>query len=170
MLTDITLPDIEYICLHLRESDKREILNMRPHDSPLQLAWESCSAIRNLGRGRIAWYKGRPAGLFAFTESWPGLWEVWMFGTDEFKNVAIDLMRYCRKEANDILTTSNGRRLQCDCAMDHAEAHKLIKAMGAIAEGPPMQAYGKDGSAYQRYVWLNGVNDHVLRPNYTRAA
>jgi len=170
VLTEITLPSLEYICLNLRESDKVEILGLRPHDSLMQLAFESYSAIRNLGRGRIAWYRGKPAGVFAFTESWPGTWEVWMFGTDDFKNVAIDLMRYCRKEANDILTVMNGRRLQCDCHMGHPEAHKLIKAMGAIAEGPPMQAYGKDGSAYQRYVWINGVNDQVLKPNYTRAA
>jgi len=169
-LTDITLPSIEYICLNIRESDKLEILSLRPHDSELQLAWETFSALRNMGRGRIAWHKGKPAGLFGFTEAWPGHWEIWMFGTEDYRHVAIDLMRYCRKEANEILTVCNGRRLQADVREGHPDAHKLVTAMGGKPEGPLMLNYGKDGGNYQRYVWLNGVNDAVLKPNYTRAA
>lgn len=170
MLTDITLPALDYICLNLRASDKLEILGMRPHDAPLRLAWESFSAIRNLGRGRVAWADGRPAGVFAFTEQWPGTWEIWMFGTDQFRAVAIPLLRWARGEANDILSTCLGRRLHCDVREGHPDAHRLLKAMGALAEGQPMAAYGKDGSAYQRYVWLKGVNDAVLNPHYKRAA
>lgn len=170
MLTDITLPAIEYICLNIRESDRVEILALRPHDSELQLAWETFSALRNLGRGRIAWHQGKPAGLFGFAEAWPGHWEVWMFGTDEYRAVAFDLLRWARKEANEILQHCNGRRLQADVREGHPDAHKLVKAMGAIPEGPLLQNYGKDGGAYQRYVWINGVNDAVLKPHYTRAA
>lgn len=170
MLTDITFSAIEYICLNMRDSDREEIFAIRPHDCPLRWAHEAHAAIKNLGRGRIGWHKGRPAGVFAFTEPWPGAWEIWMFGTDDYRNVAIELVRYARKEANDILTVCNGRRLHADVREGHPDAHKLIKAMGALPEGPPMQAYGKDGSAYQRYVWLNGVNDSVLKPHFKRAA
>lgn len=170
MLHDVTLSSLEYICLNLRESDKLEILNIRPHDNPLMLAWESFHAIRSNGRGRIAWHKGRPAGLFAFAEAWSGTWEVWMYGTDDYRAVVFDLLRWARKEANDILTTCDGRRLHADVRDGHPDAHKLVKAMGAMPEGPPMRGYGKDGGAYQRYVWFNGENDAVLKPHYTRAA
>lgn len=169
MLTDITLSDLEYICLKMREIDKTEIYAIRPHDSPLQLAAEAYHMIRNMGRGRIAWANGRPAAVAAFTESWPGVWEVWMFGTDDFKAAAVPLLRWFRKEARDILANVNGHRLQCDSRADHTEAHRLIKAAGGIEEGL-LRRYGKDGSDYIRFVWLNGENDAVLKPHYVRAA
>lgn len=154
----------------MRESDAVEIYSLRPYDSPLAWAWDAHQALRNLGRARVAWWKGRPAGVFGFTEAWPGHWEVWMFGTDDYRNVAIELVRWARKEANDILTVCNGRRLQADVREGHPDAHRLIKAMGAMPEGPLMVNYGKDGSAYQRYVWINGINDAVLKPHFRRAA
>ena len=135
MLTEPDLWAIEYICLNLRESDAIEIYNVRPHDSPLQLAWESTQAVKNMGRGRIGWANGKPAALFAFTEDWPGTWQVWMFGTNDFKAAAIDLLRWARKEANDILTVCEGRRLQCDCRLGHDDAHKMIRALGGKPEG-----------------------------------
>lgn len=170
MLTDITHQGITWICLNLRETDKREVFAIRPHDSAVYLAHEVHSLVINRGRGRIAWHNGRPAALAAFTENWAGNWEVWMFGTDDFKSVVVELVRWFRKEANDILTVCEGRRLQCDAQADNAEAIKLIEAMGGRAEGPPMVAYGKDGSSFQRFVWLNGDNDAVLKPHFTRAA
>lgn len=223
MLTEPEFYSLTQICLSLRESDKTEIYNVRPHDSPLQLAMESLHAVRNMGRGRVAWANGRPVAFMAFTENWPGHWDVWMFGTDDFRSGAIELVRWARKEANDILTLHtlhvkvyrgadagdeeyvgtydgesaakaaaadheqklraddpdirkvepvirSGRRLQCDCRIGHDDAHKLIRAMGGVAEGEPMQDYGKDGSAYQRYVWLRKRDSAVLKPHYTRAA
>ena len=125
MLTDITLGDLEYICLNLRESDRVEILNVCNHDSPLQLAWESHYAIRNHGRGRIAWHKGRPAGVFAFIEERTSVWEVWMYGTDDFRDVAFELLRWARKEANDILSVCEGRRLHVAVREGHPDAHRL---------------------------------------------
>lgn len=155
--------------MNMREADKREVYALRPHDSPLQLAAEAHAMIKNMGRGRIGWAKGRPAAVCAFTESWPGTWEIWMFGTDDFKTVAIEMVRWFRKEANDILTVCEGRRLHCDSAAYHEEAHKLIKAAGGIEEAR-FKAYGKNGDEFIRFVWLNGVNDGILKPGFVRAA
>lgn len=170
MLTAPSLYTIEYICLNMRQSDREEIFGLRPYDDPLRFAWDSWQAVANLGRGRVAWANGKPAAIFAFTNPWPTNWEVWMFGTDDFRSAAIPLLRWARTEAKDILSSVDGRRLQCDVRMGHPDAHKLVKALGALAEGPPMKAYGKDGSAYQRYVWFNGENDAVLKPHFTRVA
>jgi hypothetical protein len=167
VLTDLTYLDLEYICLNLRQADKSEVFALRPHDNPLQLALEAHAYIRNQGRGKIAWINGRPAAVAAFTEDWPGVWSVWMFGTDDFKAAAIPLVRWARKEAKDILSICAGHRLQCDSAADHHEAHALIKAMGAKEEYR-MRRYGKHGDDFIRFVWLNGENDAVLKPHYQR--
>ena len=162
MLSDITLPAIEVICYRMRERDKLEVYALRPHDNPYRLAWEAHAMILNQGRGKIAWHDGRPVALVAFTENWPGVWDVWMFGTDEFKSVAVECVRWARKEVSEILKVCNGHRCQCDSRADYEEAHRLLKALGAHKEGPPMRRYGKDGSDFQRFVWFRGEDDAIL--------
>lgn len=170
MITDVDLISLEYICLNMRKTDADEVFGMLPHDNPCRLAWESYYMITNQGRGKIAWHNGKPAAIAAFTEHWPGVWWVWMFGTDNFRDAAIPLLRWFRKEANEILSVCNGHRLQCDSMMGHEEAHKMIQAFGGVPEGPPMRRYGKHGADYQRFIWLNGENDAVLKDGYIRAA
>lgn len=170
MLTDIDTLSLEYICLNMREGDRKEVFALMEHSDPLRLAHEAAHMIRNKGRGRIAWHKGRPAALMAFTEMRPGVWEVWMFGTDDFRACVFALMRWCRKEANDILTVCNGHRLQCHSMAGYTEAHKLIMGMGGKPEGEPLRKYGKGGEDFQTFVWLNGENDAVLKPHYRQAS
>lgn len=168
MLKDLNLYDLEYICLNIRDQDREEVLGLQNHDSPLRLAYEATHFIRNNGRSKIAWYKGKPAAFFGFAEIRPGVWEIWMFGTEDFKSVALDLMRWCRKEANDILGHAQGHRLQAMSRAGYDEAHKLIRAMGGVQECVHRR-YGKDGSDYICFVWLNGENDAVLKPHYVKA-
>ena len=151
----------------MRERDAAEIYGMRPHDNPLQLAYEANHMIRNMGRGKISWHQGKPAGVAAFTESWPGMWEAWMFGTDDFKKSLFPLMRWVRSEANEILTVCKGNRLQCDSRADYEDSHDLIRSLGGKEE-TVLRRYGKDGSDYKRFVWFNGENDAVLSPHYVR--
>jgi hypothetical protein len=166
LLSDLDYHAVEFLCLNLRPQDRDEILGLMDHDNPLMLAAQMTHQVRNSGRGRIAWHKGKPAALMAFVELRPGVWEVWMCGTEDFKSVAFDLARWCRKEANDILTVCKGHRLQATSRADYEEAHKLIRALGGKAEGAPLRKFGKGGEDYQMFVWINGENDAILRPHY----
>jgi hypothetical protein len=170
MLTDIDYFAIEYIVMHMRPRDHDEVFGIINHDDPLQFAMDATGYIRNAGRGRVAWHNGRPAGLMAFVELRPGVWEVWAFGTEDFQPVVFELMRWCRKEARDILRHCKGHRLQCYSRADYGEAHKLIAAMGGKREGSVLRRFGKDGADYQTFVWLNGENDDILRPHYRKAS
>lgn len=165
-LTDIDLVSLEYICINMRPIDAVEIYGVRPHDSPIRLAWEAFSVIRNTGRGRIAWHDGRPAAVIAFTEDRPGVWQIWMFGTSAFKSVAYACMRWARDTAADLIEHHAGKRLQCESHEDHDEAHRFLRALGAVEEGPPMRYFGKDGKSYQRFVWIAGENDYRLRSEH----
>lgn len=151
----------------MRDCDKQEIYALRSYDNPLQLASDAHAAIRNMGRGRISWVNGRPAAVAAFTEEWSGVWYVWMFGTDDFRAAAIPLLRWVRKEANDILEVCAGHRLHCDSMVGHDEAHKMIKAMGGLPEFT-MRKLGKNGEDFTRFVWLRGENEAILHPHYVR--
>jgi hypothetical protein len=167
-LTDVDYIALEFICMNMRECDKEELYALRTYDNPLQLAMDAHAAIRNLGRGRISWVKGRPAAVGAFTEDYPGVWSVWMFGTDDFKAAAIPLLRWVRTEANEILTVCKGHRLHCDSIANHPDAHKMIQAMGGKQESVKRKL-GKGGEDFICFVWLNGENDAILKPHYVRA-
>ncbi len=169
-LADLDLMSMEFLAYNMRERDRVEIFGLVDHDNPWRFAWDAHHLVLNKGRGKVAWFNGKPAAMAAFVEERPGVWQVWMCGTDDFKAAAMPLLRWFRKEANDILGVCKGHRLQCDSRADYEEAHKMIKAMGGIEEGPPMRRYGKDGADYQRFVWFNGENDAVLKPGYIRAA
>jgi hypothetical protein len=170
LLSDVDLLSIEFIVYNMRPGDREEIFGLIDHDNNYRFAWEAYHLVLNKGRGKISWHDGKPAAFAAFVEERPGVWSVWMMGTKDFKAAAMPLLRWFRKEANDILSVCKGHRLQCDSRADYEEAHKMIKAMGGIEEGPPMRRYGKDGSDYQRFIWLNGENDAVLKSGYVRAA
>jgi hypothetical protein len=164
MLTDISLSAIEYLALHLRECDREEIYNLLDHDSPLMLAYQVFGAIRNKGRGRIAWHQGRPAAWIGLIEERPGVFQVTMGGTDDLPKVAFECMRWMRENIPDMTKPPlNGWRLHCDarCGPAHEEQHKFLRTLGAREEGPP-RMIGKDRGLYQTYVWLYGENGALV--------
>lgn len=163
-LLPVDLGSLEYICLHLREQDRREIYNIRDYDNPMMLAWETF-AMTNAPRARstVAWADGKPVAFIALVSPWPMVWEAVAYGTDDWRKVAIDLMRWGRNTVRDILDSGEGHRLQAQSHEDHVDAHKFLRALGASEEYPPMTLYGKSGATYRRFVWLKGEHDHVLQ-------
>jgi hypothetical protein len=153
VMSPIDLHALTAICLSLRDRDAKEIFGLRPHDCPLRLAGEAYTVLTHMGRGKIAWHKGQPVAVLGFYERWPGCWEAVSFGTDRYADVGIDLMRYGRQLARDILGEIGANRLQADSRIDNVQAHAFIKALGGNPEGT-MKHYGKDGTDYVRFVWL----------------
>lgn len=154
-LTPVTLGALEQICHRLRATDADEILNLRPHDSWALLALEAHYCLTVRGRGVIAWVHGMPAAVIGFGELRPGVWDAVSFGTDAYKDAGVVLMRAGRRMARDILSDPvlGARRLQADAKASNTRAHQFIRALGGVPEGI-MRSYGKDGSDYQRFVWL----------------
>lgn len=173
MLTEITIGSLEYIASNLREPDRLEIMNLMPHDSPVMFAWQAHTMIRDHGRGRIAWHDGRPAACVSFIEYRPTVWQISLFGTNQFRSVAVECLRWIRDTAPELRDEFGGFRLQCDSRIGHDEAAKFLAALGATKEGPPMRHFGKDGSSYQRWVWLADEDTPLLRkkgkPNVLRS-
>lgn len=170
MLTDLNFDNLVGICMNMRKRDADEILAQRPHNNLYQLAFEMHEMFRNYGYCKIGWSRGRPVAVGALTTMYPGVWQASMFGTDEFQGAAMPLLSWFRRQAAAIIAEGEGHRLQCDSQVDHHEAHKMLRALGAVEEGPPMLKFGKDKSDFQRFAWVSGVNDQILLKGYKRAA
>ena len=160
-MTPIDIYALTSICLNMREQDKAEIYALRPHDNPLRLAAEAYTVLTHHGRGKIAWHKGQPAAVMGFYARWPGCWEAVSFGTEHYKSAGIDLMRYGRELARDILSELGANRLQADSRADNLQAHAFIRALGGKPEGT-MKHYGKDGSDYIRFVWITETEGKLV--------
>lgn len=168
LLRDLNLFAVEYLTFNMRPEDRAELFGVWRHDDELRFASEVTHILRNYGRSKIADIDGKPAALFGFScHLKPNVYDVWMFGTSEFTKALFPLMRWCRNEANDILAIEKAHRLQAQSRADHHEAHKLIKAMGGIEECR-LEAWGKDGSDYLMFKWINGKNDAILKPHYVQ--
>ena len=115
-----------------------------------------------MGRGRVAWHDGRPAGVMGFFEPWTGQWEAVSFGTDAFASVAGSLMRYARREMGSILVECGARRLQAASHEGNADGHRFIEALGGRLE-TTLEAYGKGGDDYRLYVWLASSYAHLVQ-------
>jgi hypothetical protein len=170
-LTDIDYDSVMCVALNMREVDEVEILNVLDIDTKYDFGRLAFGALRNSGRGRVAWHKGRPAAVIGLIEERPRIWQITMFGTDDLRHVAFLCMRWARETLREFASPPfNGRRLHCDSRVGHDEAHRFLRALGACEEGPPMKHFGKDGGDYQRFVWLIGENDHVLSREPARHA
>jgi len=163
VLHDINLVTVGYVVANLRDANKREIYPLRPHDNPVLLAYEVCGLISNCGRGRVAFHGGKPAAVVGVYESWPGVWGLMMFGTDSFKSVVIDVLRWLRHTMRDLTENHGARRLQSETLAGDVEAERFFVGLGAMPEGPPLRHYGKNGESYQRFVWFAGENDQFTR-------
>lgn len=158
-LTEPTRGAIDYIAMHMRDEDWNEIVNLLDHDSRIQFGWQAYMLMTTRGRGRVVWHDRKPAIGVAFIEHRPGLWDVQMYGTDDFRFAAKHALRWIRDTLPDLRDNLGGRRLQADSHIDHVEAHRFMRMLGARQEGEPMRKFGKDGSSYLRFVWIDDETD-----------
>lgn len=150
-MTPISLAAVEYLTLNMREMDRAEVFGMRGHDCPLLLAKEVVWAS-TYGKAAIATHDGRPCAIIGVSPMWPGVWSAWSFGTDEWSKAAVQLTRYALRTLRPFILERGGHRLQCESHIDHTEAHRWLKSMGANVDGF-LPGYGRDGSTYLMFSW-----------------
>lgn len=148
----ITRADLDYLCLHMRESDRAEIMGLRGYDNPLFIARETVLAA-SFGKAAIAYHKDRPAAVIGVSpKPWPHVWDAWAYGTDEFEKVGLSLTRYALKVLKPHLLKSSAHRLEAPSHVDHAQAHSWLRALGATNE-TLLRSYGRDGADYILFSW-----------------
>jgi hypothetical protein len=64
----ISAEAVEYICLNMREEDRKEILGLRPYDNVQFVARETIFAA-SYGKAAIAFYNNRPCAVVGVSPS-----------------------------------------------------------------------------------------------------
>lgn len=132
----------------MRPADRREIYATRWTDEPTDLV-DSC-----MFSGQYGWVAGleRPIAALGAIPMWPGAWSVWMFATDEFRQIRIGLTKFVARTMIPGLRASGAIRAECRSIADHEEAHRWLEVLGAHREAV-LEHYGKRGESFFLYVW-----------------
>lgn len=152
-LAKLNEADLLYVADNMREWDAREIFATRWTDDRADLA----NAI--LGCGEFGWIAGDgglPIAAFGASPSWNGVWQVWMFATDDWPKVALGVTRFIKKVMIPALEEVGCHRAECRSMEGHAVAHKWLEALGAHKESE-LKHYGRDGQMFYLYCWTRPI-------------
>ena len=144
-----------YIASHLRTNDREELFCVRWSDDPGALVTDCMGVIaRPSSITTIAKYERRPVAVLGGVEIWPGAWDVWAFGTDEFDKVGFALTRYVRRRLIPYLLHKGMRRAHCNSLASHTKSHEWLRDLGARPEDErPMKNWGKNGEDFIMFEW-----------------
>lgn len=134
-----------YVANNMRAIDKDEIYGLRFHKNPFLITNEVMAQSQFCW---VAWQNEKPAAVIGATETHPGCWQVFCFGTDEFPKVALALTRFVRRTMLPVLFGELGaRRLEADSLCSHTEAHRWLEGFGAKRESIK-EAYSEAGDYF----------------------
>ena len=150
MLTEINFSDLLYIASNMREADRKEIFATRWDDSPEELARQGCLSLVTKF-GFIASLDGKPIAAIGAFPVHPGMWNVWMFATDDFPKIGLSFTRWVKRF---FVTTLHKKTRRAECRSDasHHFAHRWMEAVGGKKEAT-LSRFGKEGQDFYLYAW-----------------
>lgn len=147
--TSLSLEPLAHICANLREWDRREIFATCWTDDPAELAERT---MRTGEFSWLFWLNGNPVAAIGAAPLWPGMWSMWAFGTDDFRQVALSLTKHCKRFIIPALFNAGLRRAEAHSMAGHEEAHSWMLSLGAIAERR-IPDFGKNGEEFIVFSW-----------------
>ena len=155
MLAKINMSDLEHVAFNMRDRDKEEIYATRWSNDPEEL---SEAVMRG---GEFAWVAGSndgtPVAAFGAIPVWDGVWEVWMFATDNWDKVAFDCTKFIKRTVIPSLEKTGAHRLQCRSMAKHTVAHRWLENLGFQKESE-MKSLGNLGQDFFLYCWTRPVS------------
>ncbi len=147
--------DLFYVAANMRERDRQEIYATRFSDDPSQLTDDCLWAMGRPNSIAVMAKNGvEPVAVLGAIETWPGTWDLWCFGTEQFDTVAWALTRYCRRVYFPTLLKRGLRRAHCRSMAAHTKAHDWIHSLGANVDcDRPMRNWGKNGEDFVMFEW-----------------
>lgn len=145
----ITYESALTVAAGMREWDRREIFATRWNEDPRELAAE-CTYFGHFGW--TASHEDTPVAIVGAVPLHPGCWSVFMFATNDFRQISISLTKFIKRVMIPALVDTSARRAQCLSLEDHTEAHAWLRVLGAYSE-QPLRDYGKNGETFIPFVW-----------------
>jgi len=145
----VTYESALFVAERMREWDHREIYATRWTEDPRVVAMD-CA-----GAGSFSWCAGleKPIAVIGAIPTWPGVWSVFMFATDDFRRISFSLTKFVKRVMIPALRQTGAHRAECCSIEGHEIAHRWLELLGAKQEGPTIEDYGRNRESFRRYVW-----------------
>lgn len=143
-------PDlVRDVALHMRDWDRREIFATREEESVDEL----CFAVAHAGDYQwVAGRGGEAIAAFGCKPMWRGVFDMWLFATDNIGSIGISLTRLVRNAIVPQLFREGAHRLECRSMEGHIDAHAWLEVIGAKREATHV-GYGRRGEDFHVYTW-----------------
>lgn len=143
------LNDVAEVARNMREWDKREIYATRWEADPQALARDCMSS------GDFAytfWYEGAPIAAMGLIPMHPGVWNAWMFATDEFPKIGLMVTKFAKRVLFPSLLGQRAHRIFALSMVGHEDAQRWLVSLGAKPEAR-LANYGKGREDFVVYAW-----------------
>jgi hypothetical protein len=152
VLSDIEPVGLAYIVRNMRGADAHEIYATTNAPTPDAYVDEMMLLKRAGLSGWIASLDGVPIATLGIMPMWQNVVSVWMFATDDFPKIAMQLTRFVRRNLVPSLAASGIHRAQCFSMNDHVMAQRWLEILGAKREGVA-KGFGNSGEDFTLYSW-----------------
>lgn len=143
--------NILHICANLRDADRSEIFGLMWEDDPHVMA--NGLLARPLGMTDVFCVDDEPVSILGTIPYWPGVWEVFAFGTDKWDKAVISLTKRAFRFMVPAIYNAGGHRAQCWSEATHTDAHKWLTGVMHAQHEATARGYGKAGQDYHLYSW-----------------
>lgn len=148
-----TPQNVSHVVVNMRERDRLGNFALRWNDSVVDVVSDCLSSD-------FGWTVGvdqTPVACIGAVPVRPGVWAMYMFGTDRFGDVAKDLTRFVRRVMMPAMIAAGAHRAECAILDGHEAACRWSEFLGGEHEAT-LRGYGRGGEDYRLYVWRH---EHV---------
>jgi hypothetical protein len=151
MINNLTSVGLEYVLGNLRAHDRREVEATIDCGS----AQATAELIRTIPgpKWEARTRAGRPAVVGGFTPVWPGLGSGWMWGTDDWDEVALEVTRAMRKHILPALERNGVRRIEARPMYGNIDAVRWLELVGFEQEAVT-PGFGRRGEDFVLFARL----------------
>lgn len=143
---------LEFLCFNLRAIDREELVGNLPTENPLEIASIIFNQVARNGCAWCGFMNGRPAAVLGVFENFPGNWQVFSFGSNDYVRVLV-----CFRQKWPLMLAyvrdHGGHRIECRSLATHSEAHGFLRLMRFEREGV-LRCYGRRKQDYVQFARL----------------
>lgn len=148
-----------HVARNMRADDAAEIFATRWNTCAHELA-DDCMACAPFAWAAI---RSEPVAVFGAVAAHPGVWSVWMFATDDWPHVGLEVTYFMKRVMFPALIDTGAHRIFCESISTHSKAHSwLERAFGAKKEAAH-PGFGRRRETFYTFAWTDPA--HVQAEN-----
>ena len=154
MIQGLTPIGLEYVLQNLRQKDEEEVRATIYQGS----AHETAKMVWHIPgpKWEARADDGEPVVVGGFTPVWPGLGSGWMFGTDRWKEVALEVTRTVKRSILPSIDRRGVHRIECRQIAGNTEVIRWLGLLGFHREAVTAQF----GQGREDFVLCARTRDH----------